>query len=335
MSRKFLFPLLLALTLIFSACAPVATPAPIATNMPAATETTAPAETATAAASPTVDSITLTDGLNRTVTLNGPAQHIISLAPSSTEILYAIGAGPQVIARDKNSDYPEAAKALTDIGGSDAYNKVNTEQLLALKPDLVLAANITPQEQIKALEDVGLTVFELPNPTDLNGMYENLRITAKLTGHTAETETLITSLQGRVKTVADKLATNQEKPSVFYEIDGTDIKAPWTPGPGSFIDTMITLAGGRNVGAGLKDQWAQISLEELVKQDPDFIVLGDAVWGNITSDGVKQRAGWAGMKAVKNSAIFPFDDNLFSRPGPRLVDGLETLAKLLHPELFK
>jgi iron complex transport system substrate-binding protein len=319
---------LLALTLILNACVPVATPASTATE-------TAPVKTATAEVSPIAGSITMTDGLNRTITLKGPAQHIISLAPSSTEILYAVGAGPQVIARDKNSDYPETAKKLPSIGGTDVADKVNTEAVLAMKPDLVLLANITPQEQVKALEDLGLTVFMLPNPTDLNGMYENLRIAAKLTGHTSETETLITSLQGRVKIVTDKLAITQEKPSIFYEIDGTDIKAPWTAGPGSFIDSMITLAGGRNVGAGLKDQWAQISLEELVKQDPDFIVLGDTVWGNVTPDSVKQRAGWKDMKAIKNSAIFPFDDNLLSRPGPRLVDGLEALAKLLHPELFK
>ena len=335
MSRKFIFPLLLALTLILNACAPAATPVPVATDIPSVMETTVPVETAIAEASPTPEGLTLTDGLKRTVTLKGPAQHIISLAPSNTEILYAIGAGPQLIGRDKNSDYPEEAKKVTDIGGSDAYNKVNTEQLLALKPDLILAADLTPQEQIKAMEDVGLTVFMLPNPTNLNGMYENLRVTAKLTGHEAETDTLIASLQGRVKAVADKLATTQENPSAFYEIDSTDIKAPWTPGPGSFIDTMMTLAGGRNVGASLKDQWAQISLEELVKQDPDFIILGDAIWGNVTVEAVKQRAGWAGLKAVKNGAIYPFDDSLLSRPGPRLVDGLEALAKLLHPELFK
>lgn len=312
MLRKFILPFLFAFTLIFSACTP-ATPAPTAT--PAA--------------------ITVTDGLGRIVTLAGPAQKIVSLAPSSTEILFAIGAGPQVIGRDKNSDYPEEAKKVTDIGGSDSYNKVNTEAILAVHPDLVLAADITPQEQIKSLEDLGLTVFMLPNPTDLNGMYENLRTTAKLTGRESETETLIASLQARVKAVEDKVATVSEKPLVFYEIDGTDVKAPWTAGPSSFINTMIGLAGGLNVGANMKDQWAQISQEELVKQDPQIIVLGDAIWGGVTAEQVKQRAGWENISAVKNDKIYPFDDSLMSRPGPRLVDGLETLAKLLHPDLFK
>lgn len=311
MLRKLVFPLIIALTLIVSACTP-------ATSVPTAIPAT----------------ITLTDGLGRSVTLAGPAQKVVSLAPSTTEILYAIGAGAQVVGRDKNSDYPEDAKKVAEISG-EGYGKVNAEAVLALGPDLVLAADITPQEQIKSLEDLGLTVFALPNPTELDGMYDNLRTVATLTGHTDETETLITSLKARVKAVEDKLAPISSRPLVFYEIDGTDPKAPWTAGPGSFIETMIEMAGGSNVGSGLKDQWAQISLEELVKQDPAIIVLGDTVFGGNTPELVKQRAGWDGLTAVKNDKIFPFDDNLMSRPGPRLVDGLEALAKLLHPGVFE
>ena len=334
MTRKFFLSLLLALTLFISACAPAATAVPTQTSAPLATETIALVETATIEALPTSAAIVLTDGLGRQVILAQPAQKIISLAPSTTEILYAVGAGKQVIGRDALSDYPEEAKSLKDVGSADS-SKVNSEAILALHPDLILLANITPKEQVKVLEDLGLVVFMLPNPTDLNGMYENLRTTAKLTGHEAETETLIASLQGRVKTVADKLAGATEKPLVFYEIDATDVKAPWTAGPGSFIETMIGLAGGRNVGSSLKDQWAQISLEELVKQNPDVIVLGDALWGGVTPEIIKERANWANINAVKNNKTFPFDDNLMSRPGPRLVDGLEALAKLLHPEVFK
>lgn len=336
MYRKIFLSLVFALTMILSACAPATTPAPTQTSAPVAVDTLAPVETASPESSPTSAAITLTDALGRSVTLPSPAQKIVSLAPSTTEILYAIGAGPQVVGRDHLTDYPEEAKKVADVGGTD-MSKLNTEAILAVHPDLVLVANVTPKEQVKAMEDLGLTVFMLPNPTDLNGMYESLRTTAKLTGHEAEADALIASLQVRVKAVEDKLklAGAADKPLVFYEIDSTDVKAPWTSGPGSFIETMIVLAGGRNAGSNLKDQWAQISLEELVKQDPDVIVLGDAVWGGITSEMVAQRAGWTGMKAVKNNAIFPFDDNLLSRPGPRLVDGLEALAKLLYPDLFK
>jgi iron complex transport system substrate-binding protein len=134
--------------------------------------------------------------------------------------------------------------------------------------------------------------------------------------------------------VAQQVAKASQKPTVFYELDGTDPTKPWTAGPGSFIDAMLTLAGGMNIGAGLKDQYAQISSEELVAQNPDVILLGDAPYG-VTVESVGQRAGWKAIKAMKNNAVYTFDDNLVSRPGPRLIDGLETLAKLLHPELFK
>ncbi len=316
MFRKSFLTFLLALTLLLSACA-----VPGIAGAPATTTAPGP--------------IVLVDGLGRSVTLAAPARQIVSIAPSGTEILFAIGAGAQVIGRDHNSDYPEAAKEIADIGGSDVYDKLNTELILSLKPDLVLAGHITPPEQIKTLEVLGATVFMLPNPTDLDGMYANLRTTAQLTGHETETEALITSLQTRVETVETKLAVVQEKPLVFYEVDGSDIKAPWTSGPGSFIDTLIGMAGGRNLGAMLKDEWAQISLEELVKQDPDLILLGDSVWGGVTPELVQQRAGWEAMNAVKNNKIFPIDDSIMSRPGPRLVDALETLARILHPELFQ
>jgi iron complex transport system substrate-binding protein len=279
--------------------------------------------------------LVLTDGLGRTITLAAPAQRIISIAPSNTEILFAIGAGPQLLGRDHDSDFPEEAKKLTDIGGSNVNDKLNTELILSLMPDLVLAADITPPEQIKALKDLSVTVFRVSNPTSLDGMYANLRTIAQLTGHEAEAETLITSLQARAKRVVDRVTTTQERPLVFYELDGTDTSAPWTSGPGTFIDTLITMAGGRNVGSTLKNQWAQISLEQLIEQSPDMIVLGDSVWGGVMPNLVKQRPGWGGIAAVENARIFPIDDNLVSRPGPRLVDGLEALAKLLHPELFK
>ena len=95
------------------------------------------------------------------------------------------------------------------------------------------------------------------------------------------------------------------------------------------------MAGGENLGAKLADEWVQISLEELIARDPDLILLGDAYWGGVTVKSVQTRSGWQALEAVQNKKVFPFDDNLVSRPGPRLVDGLEALAQLLHPELLQ
>ncbi len=290
--------------------------------------------TACGAVTPASGNLTLTDGLGREVKLAGPAQKIVSLAPSNTEILYAIGAGKQVVGRDEFSDYPAEAKSVASVGGS--MGQYSTEAIVAAKPDLVLAAEINTPELVKQLEDLGLTVYYLKNPKTLEEMYSNLEIVAQLTGHEAETKTLIDSLKTRVAAVDEKIKTVTDKPVVFYEIDATDATKPYTYGPGTFGDLLISRAGGVNLAtaAGITDAYPQVSLEQIVKTNPSMIILGDSNFGT-TADAVKARAGWDSIDAVKNDKIFPFDDNLVSRPGPRLVDGLEQLAKLLHPDLFK
>ncbi len=294
--------------------------------------TSTPVLTATPSAAPTATAIILTDGLNRTVKLNSPSQRVVSLAPSNTEILYAIGAGAQVVGRDSFSDYPAEVKSVQDIGGS--MDQYNTEAITALHPDLVLAGGINPPELVASLEKLGLTVYFLPNPTTLEEMYTNLETVGKLTGHGSAADTLVASLKSRVAEVDAKIATVTTRPTVYYELDATDPTKPYTAGPGSFVDALIQRAGGVNFGAQLPSQYAQISLEQLLVVNPDFIILGDSAYG-ATPASVKQRSGWDNLGAVKNGNIFPFDDNLVSRPGPRLVDGLEALAKLLHPDLFK
>jgi iron complex transport system substrate-binding protein len=279
------------------------------------------------AAAPTAAAITLTDAGGQTVTLAGPAQRIVSIAPSNTELIFAAGAGAQLVGRDSLSDFPAEAAAVASIG--DVYPKVNTEALVALKPDLVLAADINSPEQIQALRDLGLTVFQVPNPVGLEGLYANLATIGRLTGHEQDAATQAAALQARVQAALAQVPQSGTRPKVYYELDATDPTKPYTAGPGTFIDTLITLAGGENVAAGLGQAYAQISSEELVRQNPDIILLGDAAYG-VTPESVAARPGWDAIAAVQNGAIHPFDDNLASRPGPRLVDGLEALVKLLH-----
>ncbi len=284
------------------------------------------------APAPSTPPIELTDGLGRAVTLDAPAQKIVSLSPSITETLYAIGAGSQVIGRDEFSDYPAEARQLPSVGGS--FGDYNYEAIASLQPDLVLAAEINTPEQVQSLENLGLKVYYLSNPTDLESMYASLEILAALTGRQAETQTLVSDLRSRVQAVDEKLAAITEEPLVFYELDASEPAKPWTAGAGTFLDLLIQQAGGRNVGAALGSAWAQISQEELLVQNPQIILLGDAAYG-ITPESVAARTGWGVISAVENGRIYPFDDNLVSRPGPRLVDGLEKLAEIIHPELFK
>lgn len=274
--------------------------------------------------------IELVDGLDRTVVLESPAQRVVSLAPSNTEILYAIGAGDQVVGRDDFSDYPSQAQDLPSIGGS--FGDYNLEAIVDLEPDLVLASELNTQEQVKALEDLGLKVYLLSNPEQLEGMYQNLLTVAQLTGHNQQATELVDSLKARVAAVDERLDGVSERPLVFYEIDSTDPNAPYTAGAGTFINRLIERAKGENLGLVMDVPYGQVSLEELVVQDPQIILLGDSVWGGVTVEDVQQRSGWQDLSAVKEGRVYPFDDNLVSRPGPRLVDGLEALADLLHPQ---
>ncbi len=287
---------------------------------------------ATPAPTPTPQAIELTDGLGRAVRLEAPAQRVVSLAASNTEILYAIGAGPQLVGRDEFSDYPAEVLTLPSIGGS--YGGYTYEAIVSLKPDLVLAAEINTPEQVKALDDLKVKVYYLKNPVDLEGLYQNLAIVGHLTGHLGEAQKLSESLKARVQAVQEKIAPLSSKPTVFYELDATNPSAPYTFGPGTFINMLIDMAGGVNVGSSLDAQWAEMSLEALLVQNPAIILLGDAAYG-VTPETLATRAGWDKLAAVQNNKIYAVDDNLFSRPGPRMVDGLETLAKLLHPEVFK
>lgn len=304
MLRKILFlTLLLALTL--AACAP-------------------------AVAEKEAAGMTLTDGLGREVALEAPAQRVVSLAPSNTEILFALGAGDKVVGRDEFSDYPEEAKALPSVGGS--MGEYSVEAIVALEPDLVLAAGINNPELVKQLEDLGITVYYLANPTTLEEMYVNLEIVAQLTGE--DPTKLTDSLKARVAAVDEKIAPLSSRPSVFYEIDATDPSKPYTYGPGTFGDLLISRAGGFNIASQVTDPYPQLSLEQIVTDNPSIIILGDSMWG-VTPESVAARPGWESVAAVQNGQVFAFDDNLVSRPGPRLVDGLEQLAKLLHPGLFE
>ena len=281
---------------------------------------------------PQSGAITLTDGLNRQVSLDAPAQKIVSLSPPVTEMLFAVGAGEQVVGRDTFSDYPESAKALPDIGGG--FGKYDLETIVSLAPDLVIAGSINTPELVQSLEDVGLKVYYLANPSNLEGAFASLQTLGTLCGRTKEADKLITELRSRVDAVKTALKDISGKPTVYYELDATDPAKPYTPGPGTFYTALIEEAGGINIGASLSGEWAQIGLVALLSADPDLILLGDAMWG-ITPESVTQRPGWQALTAVKEGRVLPFDDNLIARIGPRQVDGLEALARILHPEAFE
>jgi len=315
MKRNILI-LLLMTGLLLAACGSEATQAP----------TPFPTE------EPTPETKIFTDDLGHEIELEGYPQAIVSLSASTTEILFAIGAGDQVVGRDEYSVYPDAALDVTSVGAM--WDELPTEAILALEPDLVVAAQIISEDQVQALRDLGLNVYWQANPYTYDELWENLRDFARLTGHEPETEAMIADLDARVKAVQEKVATVTERPSVFYELDATDPSNPWTTGSGTFIDYIIREAGGTNVASALEGDYAQISAEELIAVNPDIILLADAPYGT-TAESVAERPGWDVITAVKNSAMYPIDPNTMSVPGPRLVEALEVTVQFLHPELFE
>lgn len=271
------------------------------------------------------------DDLGGEVELSGPAQKIISLSPSTTEILFSVGAGDRVIGRDSNSLYPDEVLVVQDLGGM--WDGVPIEDILALQPDLILTGeNISP-DTIKQLQDVGLAVYWQSNPKDFSELFDNIRDVAGLTGNLTEAEVLINSIQERIDFINTTLADVEETPLVFYELDATDPTNPFTAGAGTFISYVISQAKGKNLGDVLESDWVQISSEELIKQNPDYILLADAFFG-VTTDSVEERAGWGDIKAVTSGNVIPFDPYILSIPGPRLIDGLEEVTKIIHPGLI-
>lgn len=308
MKKNLLFTLSLALIVVSLVGCSNPTPAPTAEPEPADT------------------SITVVDSFGNTVTLAAPPERIVSLVPSHTEILYALGLGDQVVGVTEYCNYPPAAAEKPTVGG---YSNIDLEQVIGLEPDLVLASSLHLGEIVPALQEHGLVVF-VGEPQSVADTLATIRTIGELTGHTDAADALVADMQARIDAVTQTVA-GAERPTVFWEL-GAEL---YTAGPGSFINDLIILAGGENIAADADSPWPQLSVEAIVLGDPDVVVLADHNYGE-TAEMVAQRPGWDDITAVQEGRIFEItDDDIFSRPGPRVVDALEILAAAFHPDLFE
>ncbi|OGO01691.1 MAG: hypothetical protein A2Y72_06900 [Chloroflexi bacterium RBG_13_53_26] len=270
----------------------------------------------------------LVDDLGRPVRFEEPAQTIVSLGPSITEILFALDLGDRVVGVTDYCDYPEEAQSITKVGAP--FPGFSTETILDLEPDLVLSLAGSVVQQ---LENAEANVVVL-HPTNIYGIYRDIELVGHLTGKEKEAVALLDSMKKRVEDIVAKTSTATAKPSVFYEVDGSwNENKPWTAGYGTFQDSLINLAGGASIAAG-RSGWYEMSVEEILDADPDILILEDYQFG-VTPESVAGRSAWARLPAVTRGSIYPIEDpNLTSRPGPRIVEGLEMLARMIHPELF-
>jgi iron complex transport system substrate-binding protein len=273
------------------------------------------------------EGIMFVDDYGRQIKLSEIPQRIVSVAPTSTEILFAVGAGGQVVGVDEMSDYPAEAADLPKVGNY----VLSVEAIVALKPDLIICADLVP-EALDNLQDQGYPYVVLAARTVTDAI-KDIRLVGVITGHVEEANEVASALELRLEAVKAKtLAPSVSRPDVYLEYYGPD--ELWTFGPGSFGDDIIRLAGGINIAANTSSEYPMISSEFVVGADPDIIVYTVGMMTTTNATSITQRPGWGGISAVVSGTIYPIDENLVVRYGPRILDGLEQMAEILHPELF-
>lgn len=272
----------------------------------------------------------IVDGLGRQVTINTIPQRIVSLAPSNTEILFALGLGDKVVGDTEYCNYPEAAKTKPKVGG---FSTVDVEKVVSLRPDLVLATQIHDKTTIPALENLGITVVAL-SPHSLNEVLDNIKLVGKITGQDKEAAELIKNLSGRIEAIVDKtqkLPANQ-RPRVFYVTWHDPL---WTAGTGTLTNDVINQAGGQNIASDITGD-KTIDLETVINRDPEIIVasVGMGTGEDLPWQYIKSESRLKNTQALLNGRVYKIDGDLIDRPGPRVVEALEQMAQFIHPELF-
>jgi iron complex transport system substrate-binding protein len=312
---------LIVLSLVVSACATMTVPPP----------STAPAESQPASESAAYPQ-THIDAFGREVTIATKPKAIVSLTPSVTEMLFVIGAGPQVVGRTDFDNYPPEVESLPSIGGITTKT-MSFEMILDLEPDLVVAGSTSQAEVVTMLGEVGITTFTLA-PDSFADIKAGILTMGDITGNVAGAQAVVADMEMRAAALAEKIDTipMRERVTVFYEVWHEPLM---TTTDASFIGELLTLAGGVNIFADLEEAWPTVSAEQIIESDPQAIIGPSMHIDQLTAEVIGARPGWESLTAVQNNAIYIVDGDIISRPGPRVIDALEELAAKLYPDLFQ
>lgn len=271
--------------------------------------------------------VTVTDMAGREIALDAPATKVVALTASDCEILAALGAEDTLVGRGEYCDYPESVLEVPAVqSGADT----NLEQIIALEPQVVVMAKMAQtEEQVAALEKAGIRVV-VSDAQDIEGVYTAIRLIGALVGRNDEAEAMVADMQSTFADIAAK-SENTGK-TVYFEVSPLQWGL-WTAGKGTFMDELATMCGLTNAFADVEG-WAEISEEQVLERDPDYIVTISMYYGEGPTpvEEIKSRAGWDALKAVQNDAIFNADSNEVSRPGPRLKDAAEALYTFVTGE---
>lgn len=273
--------------------------------------------------------VEIEDNFGNKVTLEKEPMKIVSLAPNNTEVLFALGLGDRVVGVTSYCDYPEEAKTKEIVGDFEGNN---LEKIVELNPDLVLVYGAGDEEDNKVLKDAGIKVLGFM-PETIDAVIKDIETVGKATGKNKEAAELVEAMNNKKNEILEKVK-GQEEVKVFYEIWHDPLMAA---GKGSFMDELITLAGGKNIAEDAEGAYPQYDLEQLVERDPE-VYLSSQDMPDKTVESIKVRPGYEDISAIKNDRVYVFEGNeanVVSRPGPRIIEALEVVAKAIHPELFK
>lgn len=272
--------------------------------------------------------LTFEDMMGREIALSGPATRVVALTASDCEILYAVGAGDLLVGRGAYCDYPEEVLALPVV---ESGYTMNVEQIIALAPEVVLMGTMAQStEQVEALEAAGVKVV-VSDAQDIAGVYEAIAMIGRLAGKAAEAAELVQSMQGEFARIAALVPEGGEK-TVYFEVSPLEYGL-WTAGSGTFMNELAEMLGVRNAFSDV-DGWAQISAEQVIERDPDYIVTIAMYFGEgpTPEEEILAREGWQEMRAIAGKAVLNADSNEIARPGPRLVLAAQALHGFFYGE---
>ncbi|MEH7111206.1 ABC transporter substrate-binding protein [Neobacillus niacini] len=273
--------------------------------------------------------VTIKDALDNEITIKEKPEKIVSLIPSNTEIAFALGLGEEIVGVSNFDNYPEEVSTKEKIGDLS----VNIEKVISLQPNLVLAhASTDLGEGLQQLRDSGITVLVVNDAQTFDQVYDSIAMIGKATGATKEADNLTKDMQAKLAEIKDKAAKITDKKKVLVEVSGApDI---FTTGKNTFMDDMISIINAENI-ANDQEGWIKIDEEAMITRNPDVIITTYGYYDNKAVEKVLSRVGWENVNAIKNKQVIDVDSDRVTRSGPRIVEGVEELAKAVYPEVFK
>ena len=305
----------LAAVLLLAACSEEATTDETKKSTPVAVEKAA-------------DPYTVVDDRGVEVTFDAVPETIVSLQPSNTEILFSLGVGEKIVGATDYDTYPKAAQSIERVASTVS---INTERIVELNPDVVVAYTIGEAEQITQLEDAGLKVFVIQSATSFDDVYTDIVQLSEVMGVEATGDQLVTDIQAQIAAVQAKTATVEAPKRVYYEISPSpDI---WTTGSATFQQEIFVASNVENIFAD-QQSWLSVTEEDVITRNPELIMTTVNYMENPT-DEILSRAGWETIQAIVNKEVYLIDGDIMSRPATRIGEAVELVAKTVYPDLFK